>query len=108
MARYYPVFLLPTPLPNRQRLEEPMGTKTKYWLQNRATGRRVMVKYARPNTGEDWSEKLGCELGSRLGVPCPRVDLFEASDGRGVLCWDFLRTRRSAPGSAEPSAASGK
>ena len=80
-----------------------MGTKTKYWLENPGSGRRVMVKYARPNTGEDWSEKLAYELGRKLAVPCPRVDLFTASDGRGVLCWDFLRTRRSAPGSAEPS-----
>lgn len=79
-----------------------MGTKTKYWLQNRA-GLRVMVKFARPNTGEDWSEKLAYELARKFFVPCPRVDLFETDDERGVLCWDFLRPRRRAGAWADAS-----
>jgi hypothetical protein len=54
-----------------------------------------MVKYARSNTGEDWSEKLAFELGRTLCVPCPLVDLVEVVDRRGVLCWDFLTASQS-------------
>jgi hypothetical protein len=62
-----------------------MGTKVKYWLRYPTSGRRVMVKYARQGTGEDWSEKLAYELARRLFIPCPRVELFAAASGRGVL-----------------------
>lgn len=91
MLPQYPIIILPKPILTRRRLEETTGTKTKYWLRNTITGREVMVKYGRPNTGEDWSEKLAYELGQKLHVPCPRVDLFEDPKGRGVLCWGFLR-----------------
>jgi hypothetical protein len=103
MPPCYPIFPLPAQLSKRQRLEETMGTKVKYWLLNTNSGRRVMVKYAREGTGEDWSEKLAYELARKLVIPCPRVDLFEAVDGRGVLCWDFLSRQHPGEAGAEPS-----
>ena len=81
-----------------------MGTKEKWWLVNRSTGRMVLLKLARPNTGEDWSEKVAFELAKRLGLPCPRVELAESEGRCGVLCWDFLARRH--PGNAGSSSQS--
>lgn len=81
----------------RIRSAETMGTKEKFWLLTRA-GRRVLLKYAREDTGEDWSEKLAYEVAKKLHIPCPRVDLAETDRGRGVLCWDFLASTRHPPG----------
>jgi hypothetical protein len=69
---------------------ETMGTKQKWWLVNRVNGRLVLLKLARPNTGEDWSEKVAFELAKHLHIPCPRVELAQWEQRWGVLCWDFL------------------
>lgn len=103
MEPFYPILHLPEPLLKRQRLEETMGTKEKFWLRNPNTGQRVMVKYAREDTGEDWSEKLAHELARKLHVPCYRVDLFQSGNVHGVLCWDFLGRDRLADAGADPS-----
>jgi hypothetical protein len=50
----------------------------------------VLLKLARPNTGEDWSEKVAFELAKHLRIPCPRVELAQWEQRWGVLCWDFL------------------
>src|SRR5690606_28493487 len=77
-----------------------MGTKEKFWLEHRTTHQRVMVKFAREGTGEDWSEKLAYELGKRSGVPCARVDLAQVDGQPAVLCWDFLARQRAIRGDA--------
>jgi hypothetical protein len=70
---------------------EYMGSKEKVWLRNSRNGRLVMLKLARPRSGEDWSEKVAFEIARRLGIPCPRVDLAKLGERYGVFCWDFLR-----------------
>jgi hypothetical protein len=47
---------------------EPLGTKPKFWFRTEA-GDRCLFKEARPNTGEDWAEKIACELARLLGLP---------------------------------------
>jgi hypothetical protein len=47
---------------------EPLGTKPKFWFRTEA-GVWCLFKEARPNTGEDWAEKIACELARLLGLP---------------------------------------
>ncbi len=74
-----------------------MGTKAKLWLGHQRTGQRIMLKFARRDTGEDWSEKVASHIARHLDVPCPRVELAvvegpdEAQHRHAVLCWSFLR-----------------
>jgi len=53
---------------------ETMGTKRKFWCRDE-DGVEWLFKFARANTGEHWSEKLGAEIGTLLGVPCAQVEL---------------------------------
>lgn len=77
----------------RVQLDEHMGSKEKFWLQHPKTNRRVLWKMARPNTGEDWSEKVAYELAKLLHIPSARVDMAMTGEAHGVVCWDFLYRR---------------
>lgn len=95
MTPPYPIYLVrsgPGDVRPAQALET-MGSKAKRWLRNARTGRLVMLKFARAGSGEDWSEKVAFEIGRRLGIPCPRIDLARTESQQGVLCWDFLRRK---------------
>lgn len=64
-----------------QRLaDEQMGTKHKFWYRE-DDGSRWLFKFARPMTGEHWSEKIAAEIGHALRIPCARVELATC-DGR--------------------------
>jgi hypothetical protein len=47
---------------------EQLGTKRKFWFTD-DQGRRVLFKAEERGTGEDWAEKLACELAGLLGLP---------------------------------------
>lgn len=66
---------------------EPLGTKRKFWYTN-AQGRRMLFKAEERGTGEDWAEKVACELCGLLGLPHVKYELAIESDGRkpGVVC----------------------
>lgn len=76
-----------------QEADEPLGSKRKFWLRH-DDGQRWLFKYARVNdgicTGEDWAEKLGCELARLLGVPSAHAELAVCNQERGVVVFDFL------------------
>ncbi|MCQ5056911.1 hypothetical protein NE606_19990, partial [Agathobaculum butyriciproducens] len=55
-----------------------MGTKRKFWFSEEGT--RHLFKAEERGTGEDWAEKLACELGRRLGLPHVEYDLAEEYD----------------------------
>ena len=57
---------------------------------------RILFKYNRPNTGEDWSEKIASELAQLLGLPHATVELatFEGERGAGLV--DFTEDDRFA------------
>jgi hypothetical protein len=40
---------------------EQLGSKRKFWFVG-ADGTPVLFKEGRPNTGENWAEKVACEL----------------------------------------------
>lgn len=68
---------------------EPLGTKDKFWFSNH----RYLFKKARPNTGEDWAEKIAAEVAAALGLPHAEYDLAEwevaAGMERGVISLNF-------------------
>ncbi|MEH2132796.1 MAG: hypothetical protein V7K86_19645 [Nostoc sp.] len=41
--------------------DEDLGTKEKFWFRHQYLG-RCLYKKARPNTGEDWAEKIAARV----------------------------------------------
>jgi hypothetical protein len=65
---------------------EPLGTKRKYWYREGET--RLLFKAEERGTGEDWAEKICCELAALLGLPHVHYDLaLEVGTNKpGVVC----------------------
>ncbi|HKQ49911.1 MAG TPA: phosphatidylinositol kinase [Phycisphaerae bacterium] len=65
---------------------ESLGTKRKFWFRNGE--RRVLFKAEERGTGEDWAEKIACELCTQIGLPHIHYELAVESDGEkpGVVC----------------------
>jgi hypothetical protein len=68
---------------NAPELPEQLGTKTKYWLH--IDDRQYLFKIGRPNTGENWAEKVACELCTLLGLPHAHYELAVWKQQKGVL-----------------------
>jgi len=66
---------------------EQLGTKYKYWFKD-PQGTHQLFKADSRGTGEDWAEKIACELAELLGVPHVHYELaFELNSERpGVIC----------------------
>ena len=74
---------------NRAEAVEPLGTKRKFWFSEQ--NKRMLFKAEERGTGEDWAEKLACELCRRIGLPHVDYDLAEEYNGDdylhpGVVC----------------------
>lgn len=67
-------------------LQEQLGTKPKFWFGNKPS----LFKEIREGTGEDWSEKVACELAALLGIPHAKYDLGLWKGRRGVVSDSFL------------------
>ncbi len=68
---------------------EYLGTKSKFWYRD---GERLMLfKAEERGTGEDWAEKIACELCALLGLPHVHYEMaFDAVQQRpGVVCESF-------------------
>ena len=63
---------------------EYVGSKPKFWY-TREDGKRWLYKENRPNTGEDWSEKIAAELCALLGLPHATYELAVWRDKPGVV-----------------------
>jgi hypothetical protein len=72
---------------------EALGTKEKIWLTpTPEMGLPIkphLFKIGRPGTGEDWAEKVSCELLKLLDVPCAEYHLALRGDTRGVISERF-------------------
>jgi hypothetical protein len=71
---------------------EFLGTKRKFWFT--INGQRFLFKAEERGTGEDWAEKIVCELARRLGIPHVEYDLAYEYEGQtqiqpGVVCPTF-------------------
>ena len=82
----FSIIQLPADAPERP---EPLGTKRKFWYRG-TDGGRWLFKHPRPDTGEDWAEKVAAELCSLLGLPHARYELAEWKGQRGTVCPTFV------------------
>jgi len=80
---------------DRQQAEdiEYLGTKRKFWFT--MDGRRYLFKAEERGTGEDWAEKVVCELARLLGIPHVEYELAHEFEGKqaiqpGVICPTFV------------------
>ena len=72
---------------------EYLGTKRKFWFT--VNGQRFLFKAEERGTGEDWAEKVVCELARRLGLPHIEYELAHEFEGAkpiqpGVVCPTFV------------------
>ena len=81
----FPVVEVPDDAAN---LPEQLGTKPKFWFGTK--GNRYLFKEVRPGTGEDWAEKVACELCEALGLPHAAYQLAIWRDCRGVVSPNFV------------------
>lgn len=82
---------------------EPLGTKAKYWCSD-SSGNDYLFKSiethdsknnAVSRDGEDWSEKVSCEIAKSLLIPCADYELAYDNETRGVITRNFI-TRDNA------------
>ncbi|MCB1935154.1 MAG: HipA domain-containing protein [Nitrosomonas sp.] len=85
MADFYPIIKI---LDDAPELPEQQGTKTKYWFHKNE--KRFLFKIGRTNTGENWAEKVACELCSLLGLPHAHYELAVWKEEKGVLTESFV------------------
>lgn len=64
-------------------LPETLGTKEKFWID--LNGQLHLFKFGRDGTGEDWAEKVVCELCQLLDIPHAHYDLARYRGRNGVL-----------------------
>ena len=70
---------------------EHLGAKPKFWFTRE--GKRFLFKAENRNTGEDWAEKIVCELARHLGLPHVHYELAQEVGGYahpGVVCERFV------------------
>ncbi len=79
----YPIIEVPDDAPE---LTEQVGTKLKFWFD----GSRQLFKEVRSRTGEDWAEKIACEICGLLELPHASYDLASWKGRRGVVSQNFL------------------
>jgi hypothetical protein len=77
----FPIIDVPTDTDEKM---EAMGTKYKFWFKHPELG-YCLYKQARPNTGEDWSEKIASELCELLGLPHAQYELAIHKEAFGVV-----------------------
>ncbi|MGB3650340.1 MAG: HipA-like protein [Rivularia sp. (in: cyanobacteria)] len=86
MADYFPIIQISPDAPGE---EEQMGTKEKFWFDDETLG-SCLYKKNRPNTGEDWSEKIASELCELLHLPHAEYELATFQGDRGIISPSFL------------------
>jgi hypothetical protein len=67
---------------------EQLGSKPKFWFQQGE--QRWLFKEARPNTGEDWAEKVAAQIAGLIGIDAASVDLALCGTRRGTVSPSFL------------------
>lgn len=74
---------------NAADLPEQVGTKLKFWFKNEDLI-PCLFKEGRPNTGENWAEKVSCELCNLLNLPHAVYELATWKNKRGVVTPTFV------------------
>lgn len=68
--------------------DEQLGTKPKFWFLR--DGHEWLFKEARPNTGEDWAEKIAAEVAAQIQVDAANVELAQFRGRRGSASKSFI------------------
>jgi hypothetical protein len=63
---------------------EPLGTKYKFWYRDPAFG-LTLFKEGRPGTGENWAERIACELAMLLQLPHATYHFATYEGRQGVI-----------------------
>lgn len=87
MSDLFPI--IEVPLDASQDIED-LGTRIKFWFYDDNLS-RCLFKKARPNTGEDWAEKIATELCKLLGLPHAEQELAIYRGEKGTVSPSFLR-----------------
>jgi hypothetical protein len=74
--------------------DEQMGSKAKLWVLD-DIGQRWLFKERRHDHGEDWAEKISCEIAGLLGISHAKIELASREGKAGIIALDFLHNRRS-------------
>lgn len=82
----YPIIQLPDDAPTQL---EQLGTKTKFWFRDQ-NGRSMLFKEGRPGTGENWAEKVCCEICRLIDIPHADYDLAVWKGSKGVVTLSFV------------------
>jgi hypothetical protein len=82
----YPIIHLPDDAPTQL---EQLGTKTKFWFRDQ-NGRSILFKEGRPGTGENWAEKVCCEICRLIDIPHADYDLAFWKERKGVVTPSFV------------------
>jgi hypothetical protein len=82
----YPIIEVPD---DAYDLPEQLGTKRKFWYRDNS-GKAFLFKEGRPNTGENWAEKVCSELCELLAIPHARYELAAWRAHKGVITPKFL------------------
>jgi hypothetical protein len=82
----FPIIEVPADAPEEA---ENLGTKEKFWFQHSELG-LCLFKKARPDTGEDWSEKIAAELCKLLKLPHAGYELATFNGNRGTISPSFI------------------
>lgn len=69
---------------------EDLGTKAKFWYRDSDV--LMLFKAEERGTGEDWAEKISCELAALLGLPHVHYQMAHdvEQDLPGVVCASFV------------------
>jgi hypothetical protein len=91
LQHMFPVFDVSRSISDRP---EALGTKEKFWLiPDAPSGLPALphlFKIGRPQTGENWAEKVCCEILAQLHIPCATYH-FAVHDGdKGVVSERFM------------------
>lgn len=77
---------------------EQMGTKYKFWYKNesedlylfKATLSTDYLGSEVQRLGEDWAEKIACEIAKELNIPCAEYELALYNGQQGVITKNFV------------------
>lgn len=81
----YKIFSVPE---DAAELPEQLGTKYKFWFHDphfEPNHGLTLFKEGRPETGENWAEKVACELAELIGVPRAQYEFATFKSMQGVL-----------------------
>lgn len=82
----YPIIQLPDDAPTQL---EQLGTKTKFWFRDQ-DGWNMLFKEGRPGTGENWAEKVACEICRLIDIPHAAYELAAWKKSKGVVTLSFV------------------